>query len=82
MPSATASCDQRPCTESNMSRCAAHSAPPLGSLMTTQSNSGQFQAARKVSRPMRPKPLMPMRVFFMLRSDWLGKFFLFADFPG
>ncbi len=69
-PSALASCCQRPCTESNLSRCAWAAASPAGSLICTKSSSGQSQAARRARRPMRPKPLMPT---FMLMDDSLLK---------
>src|SRR5690606_2080806 len=50
---------QRPCTESKLSRWAWVAASPAGSLICTNSSSGQPQAARRARRPMRPKPLMP-----------------------
>lgn len=37
-----------------------------GSLRWTISSSGKSQPARKASRPMRPKPLIPMRVAMLL----------------
>ena len=64
------SCDQRPCTESNSNRCAAVSVPPAVSLMCTNSMSGQPQAARSARRPIRPKPLMPMRVLTLGLLEW------------
>ncbi len=59
---------QRPCTESNVNRCAAVSLPPLTSLMWTNSTSRQPHAARRASRPMRPNPLMPMRMVMAASS--------------
>ena len=52
---------QRPCTESNSSRCAQVAASPSSSLMWTNSRSPRSQPARSASRPMRPNPLIPIR---------------------
>src|SRR5690606_23121211 len=58
-PSLLASLFQRPCTESKLIRWAWVAASPAGSLICTNSNSGQLQAARRARRPIRPKPLIP-----------------------
>jgi hypothetical protein len=61
-PSPRASRPQRPCTESNISRWAEVAASPFRSLMWANVSSGQPHAARRTSRPIRPKPLIPTRV--------------------
>ncbi len=65
-PSASTSGVQRPCTESNLSKWAAATAPPLISLIWTNSSSGQPQAARNASRPILPNPLIPTRIVMSL----------------
>ncbi|MCY1332900.1 hypothetical protein D9M71_247610 [compost metagenome] len=68
-PSALASWCQRPCTESKFSRWAWVAASPAGSLMRTNSNSGQSQEARSARRPIRPKPLIPTLMLMLVFSD-------------
>ena len=69
-PSAPASWCQRPWTESKLIRWAWVSASPAGSLIWTNSNSGQSQDARSARRPIRPNPLMPTLIAMFLFSSW------------
>ena len=56
---------KRPWTESYLSRCA-RVLVSVRSLIAATSNSGLPASARKNTRPMRPKPLMPMRIAMAL----------------
>ena len=59
MPSCTSTVpSKRPCTESYLSIYAIYSTS-MRSLIATTSRSSRFSEARKTSRPIRPKPLIP-----------------------
>ena len=52
---------KRPCTESYLNWYTMYATSMKGSFTATTTVLGLFTAARHTRRPMRPKPLMPMR---------------------
>ena len=58
-----------PCTESYLSWYAMYCTFMKGSFTATTSTAGLATAARNTNRPMRPKPLMPMRHTIFVRME-------------
>src|SRR5207244_3480048 len=65
LPSTVTSPAKGPSSESYLSRCAIVATSPRSLKATSSKSVSRSSDARKKLRPMRPKPLMPTRVFAM-----------------
>mmetsp|Transcript_15290 Transcript_15290/g.46201 ORF Transcript_15290/g.46201 Transcript_15290/m.46201 type:complete len:211 (+) Transcript_15290:1069-1701(+) len=61
-----------PCVLSYVNMYAMYSPSMKGSLIATSSTSSLSEMIRATSRPMRPKPLMPTRIFSLVAAATMG----------